>query len=136
MENRRASNEEEISNNEINNKITKPKIKKKNNKIRNLNIDNKYHKLYEHVMNKQKEYKNNSNININIYNPIDEKLKANKLSLFIEYKNLYNINYNNKKEENKVNCKSFNTMNNIDYFLSKEKKMKDSIFLIYKNEYK
>ena len=88
--------------------------------------ENKYLKLYEDFMNRQKAYKNISNNNTFIFNPVDEKLKDNKLSLFMDYKKLNN---NNNDCDNKYNSlNSLNTMDNIDYFLSKEK-MKGNIII-------
>ena len=84
-------------------------------KIRKRKNSNKYNSFNECIALKQREYKNNSNSIKNIFNPIDEELQKNKISRFIEYKNLINI-FNSDD----------NTMNNIDYFLSKEKRTKDS----------
>ena len=98
------------------------------NKISIRKKENKYKILDEYIALKQKNYKKNCSFNTNIYNPINEKLKENKMTLFMEYKNLINLKRNNN-EENKNIFNSVNAMNNIDYFLSKEKRMKDSIFL-------
>ena len=84
-------------------------------KIRKKKKENKYNSFNEFIALKQREYKNNSNNIKNIFNPIDEELQKNKISRFIEYKNLINI-FNPDD----------NPMNNIDYFLSKEKRTKDS----------
>ena len=119
------SNDLKISKNKSKNK-TKKKLVDKGNK------ENKYYKLYEDFLIMQRAYKNNSNKNnlINIYNPVDEKIKDNKLSLFLEYKKLNKIkNIDNYDENISKNINTVNTMNNIDYFLSQEKKMKDDIFL-------
>jgi hypothetical protein len=115
-------------------KISKNKSKNKTKKklVDKCNIENKYYKLYEDFLIMQRAYKNNSNKNnlINIYNPVDEKIKDNKLSLFLEYKKLNKIkNIDNYDENISKNINTVNTMNNIDYFLSQEKKMKDDIFL-------
>lgn len=114
--------EEKYSDNDIKRK------RREKGKLENYTIKNKYHQMYEFFENKQKDYKNFTNSNINIFNPVDEQIKNKKISLFMEYKHLNDLKFN-LKEENKNFVNSFNTMNNINYFLSKERKMKDSIFL-------
>ena len=112
----------------IKNNIELNEEKSLENKISIRKKENKYKILDEYIALKQKNYKKNCSFNTNIYNPINEKLKENKMTLFMEYKNLINLKRNNN-EENKNTFNSVNAMNNIDYFLSKEKRMKDSIFL-------
>ena len=98
----------------------------------NLNVkkENKYNRLYESFFIIQKAYKNNSKKNSCIFNPIDEKIKNNKMTMFSEYKKMIELknNFNNKCDNIDNNYNTFMIFNNIDYFLSKEKKLKNNFF--------
>ena len=131
---------EESINKENKSKLLLHNEKKKINKDKNINLENenlnkkkenKYNKLYESFWDKQKSYKNNLISNSYIFNPIDEKIKNNKMSMFTEYKEMIKkkIGSYNKDDDTNNNYNTFSTLNNIDYFLSKERKIKDDIFL-------
>ena len=102
-----------------------------NDIYKDMKKENKYLKLYEECMITQKAYKTISNNNIILFNPVDEKIKDNKLTLFSEYKKnaIKNNSKDNDDSDNIINLvDSIKTRDNIDYFLSKEK-MKGNIFL-------
>ena len=100
-----------------------------NDLSKEMKKENKYLKLYEDFMITQKTYKNNANINLTLFNPVDEKIKNNRFSIYSEYKKIpvksNNIDNNDSTIE-VVN--SLNIKDNIDYFLSREK-AKGNIFL-------
>jgi hypothetical protein len=107
-----------LTRNHINNDLSK-EMKK----------ENKYLKLYEDFMITQKTYKNISNNNLVIFNPVDEKIKNNRFSIYSEYKKIPIKNNNIDNNDSAIELiNSLNIKDNIDYFLSREK-AKGNIFL-------
>ena len=121
------SKDEEII--EIKKKRKKYKIL--NSMINDIKKENKYNQRYKDILIKQMELRNKSKHCINIFNPVDEKIKNNKLSIFLEYQKMKKL-INKNSRNNFCNIISIDSMNNINYFLSREKKNKKRFFLNYK----
>ena len=116
--------DEEIK--EIEKKRKKYKIL--NSMINDIQKENKYNQRYKDILIKQMELRNKSKHCINIFNPVDEKIKNNKLSLFLEYQKMNKL-INNNIKSNFYNIVSIDSMNNINYFLSREKR-NNKMFLL------
>ena len=119
--------DEEIK--EIKNKRKKYKIL--NSMINDIKKENKYNQRYKDMLIKQMELRNKSKHYINIFNPVDERINNNKLSIFMEYQKMNKL-INNNCRNYFYNNISIDSSNNINYFLSKERNKK-KLLLNYKN---
>ena len=119
--------DEEIK--EIKNKRKKYKIL--NSMINDIKKENKYNQRYKDMLIKQMELRSKSKHYINIFNPVDERINNNKLSIFMEYQKMNKL-INNNCRNYFYNNISIDSSNNINYFLSKERNKK-KLLLNYKN---
>jgi len=92
--------------------------------------ENKYNQRYKDMLIKQMELRNKSKHSINIFSPVDEKIKKSKISLFMEYQKMNKL-INNKSKNSFYNIISIDSMNNINYFLSRERRNKKRFLLNY-----
>ena len=119
--------DEEIK--EIKNKRKKYKIL--NSMINDIKKENKYNQRYKDMLIKQMELRNKSKRCVNIFNPVDERINNNKLSIFMEYQKMNKL-INNNCRNYFYNNISIDSSNNINYFLSRERNKK-KLLLNYKN---
>ena len=99
--------------------------------INDIKKENKYNQRYKDMLIKQMELRNKSKHYINIFNPVDERINNNKLSIFMEYQKMNKL-INNNCRNYFYNNISIDSSNNINYFLSKERNKK-KLLLNYKN---
>ena len=112
-------------------KKKRKKYKILNSMIKDIKKENKYIQRYKDILIKQMELRNKSKHCINIFNPVDEKIKNNKISIFLEYQKMNKL-INSNCRNNFFNIVSIDSMNNINYFLSRERRKKKRLLLNYK----
>lgn len=112
-------------------KKKRKKYKILNSMVNDIKKENKYNQRYKDMLIKQVELRNKSKHCINIFNPVEERIKNNKLSVFLEYQKMNKI-INDNCRNHFFNIISIDSMNNINYFLSRERKNQKKLLLNYK----